>query len=564
MPKRYLTFFAGVLLCFTLLICRLMTISTNVAYAQAAHTQSVHDLPLDDGRGNFFDCRFRKLTGISSSTYALASPTAESYKMLFEAVPETQRENLYSNIQRSVPFLIGLRPDVSVDCLTYLKTRRYAPMPFAPQLLGYRNAEGQGVAGLEAACDSVLTDSATKRSIFCAVSAKGDFIDAQAPREVESYGNGAGIMLTLDASLQRMCESIAGQMIDKGCIVVMETATGRVRACVSMPTFDPSNLAESLAAEDTAFINRAISNFNVGSVYKPLLAGAALEAGISPDETYECEGSIEVDGHVYRCAHGKGHGTVTMSDALAVSCNGYFIQLGQRLGPDAIVQYSQTMGLGESTVIFNTFKTARGNLPTVEDLQNTGALASVSFGQGTLLATPLQITAFMNTIANGGVYLSPTLVEGIVNEYTGEVTQSLYDPVIRQGFQPQTVSALQDMLIDVVENGLGKEAKPLHGMAAGKTSSAQTGRYDEDGEEIMDAWFAGYYPAEQPQYTIAVLLDSGTHSSEDACKVFSKVSSALYYFIHAPKPEEALSEEEQVETPDMIATESFNETKNIT
>ena len=69
------------------------------------------------------------------------------------------------------------------------------------------------------------------------------------------------------------------------------------------------------------------------------------------------------------------------------------------------------------------------------------------------------------------------------------------------------------------------------GGAGGKTGTAQTGRYQEDGEEIMDAWFVGFYPAEEPRYTIAVLLDSGTHDSDDAAQVFAKVTDALSFFL---------------------------------
>ena len=87
------------------------------------------------------------------------------------------------------------------------------------------------------------------------------------------------------------------------------------------------------------------------------------------------------------------------------------------------------------------------------------------------------------------------------------------------------------MLISVVENGLGQPAKPLHGGAGGKTGTAQTGRFQENGAEIMDAWFAGFYPAEEPQYTIAVLLDSGTHSSDDAAEIFAKVTTDLGMYL---------------------------------
>ena len=157
--------------------------------------------------------------------------------------------------------------------------------------------------------------------VRCAMNARGGFIESDAPYLVESPGTGAGVMLTLDSSIQRACEAVGIEMVDKGCIVVLDAPTGRVRASVSLPLYDPENVAASIARQDTSLVNRALSAYNVGSVFKPLLAAAALEQGISAQETYECTGSIEVGGHVYRCAYGRGHGTVDMKTALEQSCN---------------------------------------------------------------------------------------------------------------------------------------------------------------------------------------------------------------------------------------------------
>ena len=110
------------------------------------------------------------------------------------------------------------------------------------------------------------------------------------------------------------------------------------------------------------------------------------------------------------------------------------------------------------------------------------------------------------------------------------VTESLYRPVQRQVMDKDVAEVIRQMLVGVVEEGLGRKAAPRAGGAGGKTGTAQTGRYQEDGEEIMDAWFVGFYPAEEPRYTIAVLLDSGTHDSDDAAQVFAKVTDALSFF----------------------------------
>ena len=183
--------------------------------------------------------------------------------------------------------------------------------------------------------------------VRCAMNARGGFIESDAPYLVESPGTGAGVMLTLDSSIQRACEAVGIEMVDKGCIVVLDAPTGRVRASVSLPLYDPENVAASIARQDTSLVNRALSAYNVGSVFKPLLAAAALEQGISAQETYECTGSIEVGGHVYRCAYGRGHGTVDMKTALEQSCNCYFVQLGLRLGAQTVYDITKSAGFGQ-------------------------------------------------------------------------------------------------------------------------------------------------------------------------------------------------------------------------
>ena len=277
-------------------------------------------------------------------------------------------------------------------------------------------------------------------------------------------------------------------------------------------------------------MNRTISQYNVGSVFKPLVAASALQNYYDKNAEYYCTGSIEVDGHVYSCAGKTGHGAVDMQTALEKSCNCYFINLGLQLGGRAILDTAKAAGFGRSTLYAGQLRTAAGNLPTVQQLQNSGQLASISFGQGELLATPLQIAAYMNIFANDGKYISPTLVEGVLNENTMEIEKSLYTPMQRQVVSVYTAQTIRKMLVSTVENGIAKDAMPTLYGVGGKTGTAQTSRFNEAGEEELDAWFAGFYPAENPQYTIAILMDSGRKTSEDACVVFRHIADALSFF----------------------------------
>lgn len=530
--SRVVAFFSFFILAFAVLGANLALLCTNETYAQAAANQSETILTLYNGRGNIYDCNFLPLTNVFTETYAAVEPGRSSYHGLFAVIPETEKSLFYTQIQQGSPFLVPVNDtgQIQPECLFSCPVRYY-PKPTAVHLLGYLDSEGHGVSGAEYAYEDILTEGSTSTSVLCTTTAVGAFLESAPPKLLYKQGTGGGVMLTIDEHIQRICEGVAQQMMDKGSIVVLETATGRVRASVSMPVYDPENVAASIAKDDSSLINRSISAFNVGSVFKPILAAAALEAGIDPNAVYECTGSTEIGGHVYRCAYGKGHGKVNLQQALEQSCNCYFIHLGLQLGGETVAQAAQACGFGMSTSYMGTQTTAQGNLPDAQQLADLGQLASISFGQGTLLASPVQVAAGINVFANGGRYIEPTFVEGIVNEYSKTVTESLYAPIQRQAFRQDTAQTIKEMLISVVENGLGQPAKPLHGGAGGKTGTAQTGRFQENGAEIMDAWFAGFYPAEEPQYTIAVLLDSGTHSSDDAAEIFAKVTTDLGMYL---------------------------------
>ncbi len=527
--RRFLCVFYVFLFAFSIIGMRLFVLASNTEYKKAAYNQQSRYVELENGRGNFYDCNFIQLTSSTYNKVGLIAPTQESYRTLFSSIQETDKEEFYQSIQKSVPFLLELPYNTNFESYTFLQTQRYLTQPIANQLIGYIDEEGNGVAGLEKAFDEVLQGGANEKQIYSALSATGEFISTVEPYVAYEGGTNTGVMLTIDAAIQRICESIALQHMDKGAIVVMDTETGEIKAAVSMPQYNPSNVYESLNSEDSPFLNRVISSYNVGSVFKPLIAAVAIESGYDISEEYYCTGSINVAGHTYRCAHGIGHGETTLEHALSVSCNTYFVNLGLQLSPKLIEKYMQNIGFGESTLIANSLQTARGNIPTAAELENLGARASISFGQGTLTASPLQVTAFFNAIANGGIYISPTFVKGYVDEIDLELTESLYNPVIREWIDESTAVLLQDMLINAVETGLGQSAKPTVGGSGGKTGTAQTGRYLEDGIEITEAWFAGFYPASEPQYTITVLLDSSNKSSEQASLIYKEIANALSF-----------------------------------
>ena len=523
--RRVLALYGALLLGFAAVVCRLYWLCSNTEYAVRAAAQSEAVLRLPAARGNFYDCGGLPLTGISQRWLALCFPGEGSYARLYPYADADGQARLYRERNTSRPFLLDVVQDVSglgVRC--YAVPRRYAAAPLAEQLIGYLDSEGHGVAGLEAALDDLLY-TGERDTLHCAVTAQGRLQRGSEPILEKADSAPQGVRLTLSRSIQRAAEGVAAESMATGCILIIDVSSGKVRACVSLPGFDAANVGESLTAPDSPLLNRAFSAYAVGSVFKPVLAAAALEAG-EGDFIRECPGYDALNGQVYRCAGSVPHGLVGLDGALEKSCNGYFIELGRELGPERVRKMAAALGFGKGQDIADGLRSASGVLPEAETLENEGQFANFCFGQGKLLATPLQVAGMMNTIAAGGVYHTPLFVECTVDETTGEELTPLAHSSSRRVFSVQTAEKLQELLAGVVAEGTGRQAAPSEGTAAGKTGTAQTGQF-RDGEELKNYWFAGFYPAEKPRWTIVVMQDAQTEPEVSSAAIFARLCDAL-------------------------------------
>lgn len=510
-------------------LCRVYWICTDTAYAASAGGQSLSETELPRSRGNFYDRDGRQLTGTEPRWYALCIPGDSSYATLFPYVSFEEQTQLYEKRNSMTPFLVEVSTDLSANGVyTYTGAQRYLPNPIARHLIGYLNGEGVGVSGLELAYEDVLAQAGDTRTVTCTTTAQGALMTGTQPELQATDGTSQGVQLTLDANLQRACEGIAAQSMERGCILVMDVQTGEILASVSMPEFDPDDLVKSIEADDTSLINRPLSAFSAGSVFKVVLAVAAYQAGYSWF-THDCTGSVEVGDQVFRCAEGRAHGTVNLRGALEQSCNCYFIELGRLLGGERILRTAQALGFGQATAVAPGLKSAEGNLPQASAVADTdgGQLAMLSFGQGALTVTPLQITAMMNTIADGGVWKAPSFVRGVVDAETMGVVQPMETADDQPVCDEATAAVLRSMLTSVVEEGIGRQAAPEAGQAGGKTGTAQTGQFDEEGEELLNYWFSGFWPAEEPRYTVTVLQDTTLEPVTSSAAIFARVVDAI-------------------------------------
>lgn len=528
--KRMLWIYGAFLLLFSIMVGRLYLLASNQNYAQNAENQTVTTLELPPPRGQIYDMHRNPLTGVTKQWYALALPGDDSYVNLFQYVPYQSQTDLYQRANTAaVPFLIPVQQDLSTQGIFSVSAlRREMPLPIAVHILGYLDQEGHGISGVEQAFDDLLFQSQSD-TIHCATTARGSLMEDTKPILKTAPSSTQGVQLTLDRAIQRIAEGVAISEMEQGSILILDTKTAEIRAAVSMPMFDPLNIKKSIQAEDTSLINRNFSAFNVGSVFKPFLAAVALEKYWNPQTNYECKGWIDIDGQVYRCVNGIPHGKINLTQALAQSCNCYFVEMGSWLGGKEILKMAKEVGFGKAIYFDAGLKSASGTLPTEQELESSGELANFSFGQGKFTATPVQVAAMINVFANQGKYIQPTLVQGIVQEGTGTLEPSLYFEQEKQLFSEKTATILQKMLQGVVNNGLGSKALPTFGGAAGKTGTAQTGRFNKEKKELTDVWFAGFWPAKEPKYTIVVLLDSTLEQSGKAAKIFAEICNSLEY-----------------------------------
>ena len=266
-----------------------------------------------------------------------------------------------------------------------------------------------------------------------------------------------------------------------------------------------------------------------------------MEQGISRFRTFDCTGAVEVEDVTFHCHKLSGHGVLDMQGAMEWSCNPYFITLGQMAGGENILKKAWAIGFGSPSQLAPGIATASGSLPALQAMESPAEVANLAFGQGELTATPVQIAQLVSTVANGGKSVHPRLVYGTTED--GLSIQNQEEGYAQnQVISPAAAKRVAQFMVDTVEYGSGQKAKPKAGGAGGKTASAQTGIY-EDGVEIVHAWFAGFYPAEEPQYTIVVLAEGMESGGDYAAPVFQEIADGIADYKGMDFPQPPASEE---------------------
>jgi len=298
----------------------------------------------------------------------------------------------------------------------------------------------------------------------------------------------------------------------------MEAGTGDILAMASRPSFDPSCPGRAIESGTDAFLNRCISLYQPGSVFKLVLAAAALEEGVASfEKRFLCRGEKE---SLVRCWSSPGHGEIKFADAFAFSCNPAFARLGLELGAGKVIEYAEKLGFSNQAIT--------GYPLPYDQRQNPGrigepdSLVNSSIGQGPVLVSPVQVASAINAVLSDGLYRQPRLVKEIRTN-DGKVEKTFAPEQGRKAVSPATAVRIRRLLEHAVDAGTAREASlPVFG-SAGKTGTAQVS--GEKGK--IHAWFAGYAPRENPRYIVTVFVEDGGSGAESAAPVFRDVMKKI-------------------------------------
>ena len=381
--------------------------------------------------------------------------------------------------------------------------RTYSNGPLYAPVTGFFPVNG-APTGLEAALNRELSGTSNSQ-----------FFDQLNSIVTGATPKGAAVETTIDPVVQQAAWDALGNLT--GAVIVTEPKTGKVLAMVSKPSFDPNTLAVhdsklvnqryDALVNDPAdpLIDRSINSLNPpGSVFKLVVVAAALESGkFTPDTMFPNPGEFQLPGSSSIVIN-SGGGTcgpgdqVSIATALRLSCNIPMAELGLQLGSTAIRDMAEKFGFNSEYTIPLTVSESR--YPAVTD---DAQLALSAFGQGSVVATPLQMAMVSATIANGGQLLAPNMVNEILGPDLSP-RQTFQPQIVRQVISPETAATMTQMMINGVNNGAASNARIDGVEVAGKTGTAENGSTDP-----YTLWFTGFAPANDPKYAITVLVENG-------------------------------------------------------
>jgi penicillin-binding protein 2 len=338
---------------------------------------------------------------------------------------------------------------------------------------------------------------------------------------------GKSLVTTIDANIQDLCEKALQEGGRPGAMVIIDPATGDLLAMASWPTYDPNQFIPSISLADWKALNedprhplvdRACgAAYPPGSAFKVFVGLAALESGaIKLDDKFPNPPSIQFEDHTFHDWKNSDRGMLTFGEALEQNADTWFYQAGVKTGAQSILDWALKFGFSRKTGIPLPNEKS-GLIPTDDFMKqkldkhwtelSSGYTANLAIGQGYTSVTPIQMAQAMATLATGGALHQPRLVKQLQNREGLILGEYHPDPQGHLDIKPEILSALKKaMIADVQGNQGAAHSAALDGIqVAGVTGSPQ---WIIAGKEHTASWFAGFVPAEQPQYAFATVIES--------------------------------------------------------
>lgn len=501
------------------LYMHILSISVNDDYSKIANNQYTYTVDIGTVYGNIYDSNFKLMVNDTESYISVVNPTDEAIKEISPYVIDVKE--FQSKLDSGMPFAIQTSKNTftSKDIYPFTIPQRYDENQIARHLIGYIS-NGSGVSGLEKSYNSFLNDTKVDYKITFHKDGLGHVLQGINPEVSSTHKVTEGIVTTIDSDIQIICEN-AMQNVEKGACLVTDISTGEIKAMVSVPTFDINNLEISLNDKNLPFINRTLCEYSCGSIFKLVTSGVALECGISPNFEYDCTGLIKIKNQEFKCHKLDGHGIQDMRSAIKNSCNTYFIELSKSIPNEKFLEICERLGFGRETIFAKNISSSKGYLPTETDLKIPAEKGNFSFGQGLLTVTPIQINSLTCAIANDGEMPILYLVKGKTSNGVSlyDINSPRYTPV----FSVDTARKLQSFMKSAVQDNPSSKGRTKNTSASGKTSTAQTGKYNVDGTEICQAWITGFFPSDNPQYAVTVLVENGGYGNVTSAPIFKEI-----------------------------------------
>ena len=526
---------------------------TWVARAKQQQTSQI-DLPAP--RGAILDRNGELLAysvdeeALSGDSTLVKDPAGEVTKVcgaLGDCTPQEVRELVakfkpkkegYIRIRRRIDQAQARRVralDLKWTILERTPWRYYPNKQLAANLLGYVGLDAssrmdRGRAGLEGRWDRELRGQWGRQHVVLNEDRRPFLMTVGDPPVP-----GETLELTIDRYLQFVSEDALQAAVEKhdasgGCVVVAEPYSGEILALASFPTFNP-NLYRNASPDQQR--NRAVQDvYEPGSTFKIVTAAAALEQKVvRPDDIIDTgNGSIRIGNHTIEDTH--AHGAIPFREVITKSSNIGAIKVGLRLGSRRLGQYVTALGFGSR--LGNDFPGQEPGILHRPDSWTEVTLASVSFGYS-ISVTPLQITAAISAIANGGELVEPRVVGARIRGNTRTPTARR---VIRRALQPETAAQLTQIMEGVTEEGGTASMLGIDGYTiAGKTGTARKIVGRGYGNSYRGS-FVGFVPSRNPVVTIFVMLDAprrgGYYGSVVAGPTFQRIAEAALRHLGVP------------------------------